>query len=146
MQSGSARIQELYRRHNAPALLRKTASLLATYKDRLRAPVFDFIVDPTFQLPEDQRLTLELLDQLEYPFQLALYSMTFFPGTEITRMAQEKESSSVAEYEKNMVRLERNFFRAALWAHGRNLPKSILRMLSRPIVFRLLNCRFLGWF
>ncbi|MGD9781048.1 MAG: radical SAM protein [Kiritimatiellia bacterium] len=145
MQSGSARIQHLYRRHDEPAVLRKTAALLAKYKGRVRAPVYDFIVDPLFQQPEDQRLTLELLDGMAYPFQLELYSMAFFPGTEITRLAQE-QGGGAAAYGKNIVRLDRNFYRAALWAHGRNLPKSALRMLSTPAAFRLLNARGLRGF
>lgn len=146
MQSGSDRIQDLYRRHTPPRLLIETAALLAQYRGAIRAPVYDFILDPAFQEPSDQRLTLELLDQLAYPFQLALYSMTFFPGTAITRMAQAQQLPIATDLEKNIVGLERTFFRAALWAHGRNWPKPALRLLSRPSVFKWLDSRALAWF
>jgi len=144
MQSGSPRIQELYRRHNSLERLVKTGDLLASFRDRIRTPVYDFIIDPTFQEAEDQRLTLELLDRLPYPFQLALYSMTFFPGTEIANMLPEGKRAD-SSHDKNMVRLERTFYRFALWAYGRNLPKPWLRSLSHPFLFRLLNARWLAW-
>ncbi len=139
MQSGSPRVQALYRRHNDPALLERTAARLARHRDRLHAPVFDFILDPAFQQPEDRRLTLELLDRLPYPFELALYSMTFFPGTEITALAAEHGLAPAPAHDLNMVALERSFYRFALWAHGRNLPKPLLRPFSCPAVFRLLD-------
>jgi radical SAM superfamily enzyme YgiQ (UPF0313 family) len=138
MQSGSLRIQRLYQRHNHPDRLVFAADLLSSYRDTLHPPVFDFIIDPTFQNAEDQRLTLKLLERLAYPFQLALYSMTFFPGTEISKMAGFSSTHAGSGHEKNMVHLERTFYRAALWAHGRNLPKSWLRLLSKKLIYKIL--------
>jgi len=145
MQSGSTRMQRFYRRNNDINCLQKTSVLLEEYKGKIRPPVFDFIIDPTFQEPEDQRLTLELIKKLKYPFQLALYSMTFFPGTEITRIALEKGFKAISAEEKNILSLERNFYRAALWAYGRNLPKKWLNVLSRPLVYRVLSGWCISW-
>lgn len=81
------RVQAIYRRNNRPEQIVKAAALLSQAVPRIRPPVFDIIMDPFFQNPEDQRLTLRLLAELPRPFQLALYSMTLFPGTEITGRA-----------------------------------------------------------
>ena len=141
IQSGSPRVQAIYRRNNRPEQIVKAAALLSQAVPRIRPPVFDIIMDPFFQNPEDQRLTLRLLAELPRPFQLALYSMTLFPGTEITgrALAEGRVEKADIDPEKSLVRLERNSYRVLLWLLGRGLPKVFTGLLTRPLVFRFLR-------
>jgi anaerobic magnesium-protoporphyrin IX monomethyl ester cyclase len=145
MQTGSRRIQKIYHRNNDPEVLVRAGNLLAGYRGAIRAPVFDFIIDPLFQKAEDRLDTLKLLERIGYPFQLSLYSMTFFPGTEITKMAEEAGSAFRSPYKRNMVALDRCFFRVCLWAYSHNLNRSLLKMCARPFIFRCLDSRWLKW-
>ena len=73
--------------------------------------------------------------------QLALYSMTLFPGTEITgrALAEGRVEKADIDPEKSLVRLERNSYRVLLWLLGRGLPKAFTGLLTYPLVFRFLR-------
>ncbi len=137
IQSGSPSVQEIYQRNDRLERIVAAARLLHEFAGRIRPPVFDVIIDRLFQRTEDQRLTVRLLLELPGPFQLAVYSMTFFPGTEITRraLAEKRIDPAALDLEKSLVRLERSYFRLMLWLAGKGRARGLLRLLSRPRVF-----------
>lgn len=141
IQSGSPRIQALYRRNDRPDGIRAAARLLHDYRDRIRPPVYDVIIDTVFQEPADQRETIRLLLDLPRPFQPAVYSMTFFPGTEITRRALEEKriKPDRLDPEKSLVSLEPIYYRILLWMAGRSIPRWLLRILNGRASWRILG-------
>ena len=54
---------------------------------------YDVILDNPFEEEEDVIHTLRVLQQVPKPFQLQLFTLTFYKGTEIYRMMQEKMGS-----------------------------------------------------
>jgi len=132
IQSGSNRIQDLYRRGDSAERIRAAAGMLHEYRDIIRRPVYDVIIDPIFQRRADQRETIALLAGLPRPFQTAVYSLTFFPGTEITRraLAENRIDPRRLDPEKSLVRLEKTYYRFLLWLSGRRIPRRILRLMN----------------
>jgi len=146
IQSGSPRVQEIYQRYDRPERILETARILNQYVTRILPPMFDILLDQVFQTPKDQVATLRLLDKMPYPFHLAVYSLTFFPGADITARALKDgliKSEEALHYEKNIVRLERTLYRILLWAYGRNIHKIWLRPFTYyPIYRALASCFF----
>ena len=88
IQSGSKRIIELYNRQRAGNIERslKAAQILNSYKDHL-LPYYDFIVENPYETREDLLDTVRLLIKLPRPYQIRVYALSFFPGTELYKKA-----------------------------------------------------------
>lgn len=88
IQAGSERIRrELFKRHTTDTDILETARL--THKYGLVGR-YDIIGDNPFVTDEDNWATLELLLKLPHPWILNLYSLHFFPSTDLTNYALEK--------------------------------------------------------
>ena len=84
IQSGSERIRtQIYKRYTSNETLLNMAKI---FREFGIAECYDFIMDNPFETEDDYRQTLELLLKIR-PFKLHLYSLAFFPKTEITEMA-----------------------------------------------------------
>jgi radical SAM superfamily enzyme YgiQ (UPF0313 family) len=145
IQSGSRRLQTLYKRYDNPVQILKISRLLNRYQSEIHPPVYDLLLDPVFQNHRDQLETVRLLDKMAYPYHLAVYSLTFFPGTDITERARAEgliAPDHLKQYEKNLVALERTFYRFLLWSYGRNFRKNLLKVFINPVIFRLLGSLF----
>jgi len=87
LQSGSDRINwEIYLRQVKADQFLATAKLLEKYKNRIKI-IIDVIVDNPYETEADLILTAEILNQIKRPFHLSLFSLTFYPGTELYRRA-----------------------------------------------------------
>lgn len=83
IQTGSERAKRLYNRHHSNAQVERAAMLLNEFKDRIRPPQYDVIIDNPWETEEDLVETLQLLARLPKPYALSLYALTFYPGTEL---------------------------------------------------------------
>lgn len=89
IQTGSNRISRLYKRENVSnERIMQAALLINRFKDRLQPPIYDFILDNPYEKEEDKIETLNLLFKIPKPYELSLFSLTFFPGNEITEQAE----------------------------------------------------------
>ena len=84
LQSGSERVaREVFQRRETSKDFRKAAAILDRYMDRLKARTYDVIVDNPYETLEEQEETIRVLASLNKPFNLDIFSLTFFPGTDL---------------------------------------------------------------
>jgi radical SAM superfamily enzyme YgiQ (UPF0313 family) len=91
VQTGSARIQKLYNRTamtNERMLV--AMRLINRHRDRLRPPLYDFILGAPFETDEDRRQTLLLIARMPKPFRLQPFTLVLYPGTRLHDLAAER--------------------------------------------------------
>jgi radical SAM superfamily enzyme YgiQ (UPF0313 family) len=102
IQSGSARVRnEVFRRHYTNDLVIKQALIFNKYGVSVR---YDFILDNPFESFEESLESIHLMMELPEPFSLSLFSLKFFPNTDITAMAL--KSGAVTADELDDMRLQ----------------------------------------
>jgi radical SAM superfamily enzyme YgiQ (UPF0313 family) len=85
IQSGSERIRrQIFKRPESDEQIIKATRILRKYRIPL---VLDLILDNPFETYHDKENALNLLLRIPRPFKLSLYSLIYFPGTELTNMA-----------------------------------------------------------
>ncbi len=88
IQSGSERVRkEIYKRCYGNKLVMMQAEIFAEYKISAK---YDFIFDNPFETKEEEQETIELMKALPEPKSFNLFSLKFFPNTDITQMALDK--------------------------------------------------------
>lgn len=87
IQTGSERTLKLYNRRQNNHDVIKAAETIHRVNPRLM-PRYDIILDNLWETEEDLRETLELLSKLSLPFKLNLFSLTFYPGTDLYEKAR----------------------------------------------------------
>lgn len=88
IQTGSERTKRLYKRHHSNQQVEKAVKIINEFKDKIGIPRYDIILDNPWETDEDLVETLMLLAKLPVPYQLSLYSLTFYPGTELYEIAK----------------------------------------------------------
>lgn len=88
IQTGSERTGRLYGRNYPSQQVEKAAKYINEHKDRIRGPEYDVILDNPWEADDDLVDTLKLLTKLPTPYTLYLYSLTFYPGTELYEKAK----------------------------------------------------------
>jgi radical SAM superfamily enzyme YgiQ (UPF0313 family) len=84
IQTGSMNtMRHLYHRPVRREQILKATQVLAGFADRLDPPAFDLILDNPWETEEDQLETLSLLLEIPRPYQLQIFSLTLYPGTEL---------------------------------------------------------------
>jgi len=87
LQSGSDRVnRDVYLRHAKSEQFLTAMALLDKYRGRLNV-IIDVILDNPYEDESDLLLTIDVLNQIKKPFHLSLFSLTFYPGTELYRRA-----------------------------------------------------------
>lgn len=85
IQSGSQRVrEEVYKRKYTNALIIEQAEIFRAYDISVR---YDFIFDNPFESFEESLESIYLMLELPEPFSLNLFSLKYFPNTDITKMA-----------------------------------------------------------
>jgi radical SAM superfamily enzyme YgiQ (UPF0313 family) len=88
IQSGSERIRKgIFKRPESNHQIISATKILRKYDIPF---VLDLILDNPFDTYKDKEATLKLLLSLSRPFKLSLYSLIYFPGTELTELALKK--------------------------------------------------------
>ncbi|MBU1626949.1 B12-binding domain-containing radical SAM protein, partial [bacterium] len=142
IQSGSERIQKLYRRPISNMKILETAKLINSFSDKLLPPVYDVITDNPFETDDDYIETFRLFLKIPRPFRIQLFYMTFLPGTEIYDKAVKE---GIINDDISQV------YRQKLGGQGKTFPNFlfnffnldphifILKFLTIPIIFKALN-------
>ena len=85
IQSGSEKIRKnIFKRHYKNSVVIEQANLFKKYDISVR---YDFIFDNPFQTFEDSLESVKLMLELPQPYSMNLFSLKYFPNTEITEMA-----------------------------------------------------------
>lgn len=99
VQSGSERIlKEVYNRYVTKEQVLKAAEIISKYADQGLTADYGFILDNPYETEDDWKDSLNLYISLPQPKTLSLYSLEFFPNTELTNRAiKDGYLSSVSE-------------------------------------------------
>lgn len=85
VQSGSERVRkEIFKRYHSNKMVLEQAALFKKHEVSVR---YDFIFDNPFESFDESLESIYLMLDLPEPFSLNLFSLKYFPNTEITRMA-----------------------------------------------------------
>ncbi|HAX61180.1 MAG TPA: hypothetical protein DCX95_01275, partial [Elusimicrobia bacterium] len=85
---GSERTKRLYNRTYSNQQVEKVVNIINDFKDRIGQVQYDIILDNPWETDEDLIETLMFLSKLPTPYVLNLFSLTFFPETELYRIAK----------------------------------------------------------
>jgi len=145
IQSGSKRIIELYNRQRVGNMEHslKAAQILNSYKDRL-LPYYDFIVENPYETREDVLDTVRLLIKLPHPYQIRVYALSFFPGTELYKKASADGIFYADMYDKTFgQRTEGGYLSLIIDLTKYELLRPVLRILITKY-FLYVFCRPVG--
>lgn len=90
IETGSERTKRLYKRIDSNQQVLKAAKIINGFKDKIDVPVYDIILDNPWETDEDLIKTLMFLTKLPPPYDLCLFSLTFYPGTELYEKAKQE--------------------------------------------------------
>jgi radical SAM superfamily enzyme YgiQ (UPF0313 family) len=143
IQSGSERMQKLYKRDWATnEQILAAAHVINEFREQIPLPMYDVITDSPYETDEDRFATLQLIHQLPTPYKLSIFSLTFYPGTEIYERAVEDGHFPAQEdaiYEHNFQKIHPTYYNLALYLHHKNLPKPLLWILVQRPIFTLMS-------
>ncbi|MDO8674459.1 MAG: radical SAM protein, partial [Dehalococcoidia bacterium] len=89
IQTGSMRVmRDIYRRSCTSLQMTQAFEVLHRSSNRIGPPLYQLIGDNPWETEEDQMETLRMLLRVPRPFRLALFSLTFYPGTELYERAR----------------------------------------------------------
>ncbi|MFO0752953.1 MAG: radical SAM protein [Thermodesulfovibrionales bacterium] len=138
IQTGSRSTLKLYRRGPSPEKVLEAVAIVNEFKDRL-TPYYDFIIDNPYEERKDVLETLRLITRFPRPYRLNVFSLTFFPGTELYGKAL--RDGRIADSTKTWQFSGKSYLNF-LFLHifTRSFPQWLLRLLlSKPAVALLDN-------
>jgi len=83
IQTGSERTKQLYNRRHTNLQVERGAKIINEFKDRIKEVEYDIILDNPWETEEDLIKTLMLLPKLATPYYLRIFSLAYYPGTEL---------------------------------------------------------------
>ncbi len=144
IQSGSARIQELFnRRSQSNEVILKAATIINNFREYMYPPSYDFILDVPYETTEDKVESLKLIARLPKPFKLQPFSLVLYPGTALHKMAVEDgfigdEHREIYAKTYTMSRLD-YFNMLILLSKTGKMPGIALKLLLSAPLVRILN-------
>jgi len=97
IQSGSNNTKKLYRRPHSNAAVLKAIHLLDRYRSKIKRRQFDFILDNPWESDADLRQTLLLVSRFPVPFEMIIFPLMFYPGTDLRSKAVQDGLISIDE-------------------------------------------------
>jgi len=82
IETASESMRKEYKRPQTERKVARAAELFSRYQDRL-TPHYDMIIDNPWEPEESLVETLRFLARLPLPFEIILYSLTYYPGTDV---------------------------------------------------------------
>jgi anaerobic magnesium-protoporphyrin IX monomethyl ester cyclase len=145
IQTASDRVNlSLYKRPTPLRATRRAIEIIRKYKDRMKPIWYDFIVDNPWEMPDELLATLRLMLDLPRPYAINIYSLTFFPGTELHERARREGIVADARkdiYHKSYKRYRETYLnRLLMFFCLSQLPTWFLRLfVSRLVLATGLN-------
>ena len=139
IQTGSERTRRLYKRQASNRVIEESAAIFNEFTGRLQHVFYDIILDNPWEEDDDLIDTLMLLTRLPPPYRLLLFSLTFYPETELYKKA--KRDGIIKDdlkdiYVKHYVKLSRTYLNRlfvlqALYArHGDTMSPRTISLLT----------------
>jgi len=89
MQSAAESAKKLYKRPHSNRQVENAMRMINDHRNKIKA-VYDIILDSPWDTDEDLTETLMFLSKLPTPYQLTLFSLVFYPETDIYRKAKKE--------------------------------------------------------
>ena len=89
IQTAGTSTKKLYKRPHTNQQVENAVRMINEYKDKLRAK-YDIILDSPWETDLDQIETLTFLSKLPIPYWIGLFSLVFYPGTDLYRKAKKE--------------------------------------------------------
>lgn len=152
VQTGSPRVLELYARRATNKQVVRAAEAMHSLRRWNCRSRHDVITDNPYATEADRFETLMLIHCLPRPFKLSLYSLALLPGTKLRERAVSDgllDQGDRTVYQHSFIRIQANGYNLLLMCHSWNLPRPLLYLLTRRVVFSLLSRgladRLCGW-
>ncbi len=146
IETGSESTKKLYLRRVSNDRIIKTAQTLNKFANRIYPPIYDFIVDNPYETDEDLSETVKLILSFPKPYELNIFSLVLFPGTELYEKAIKDGliKDEVEEiYRKRWVDRKRDYFNILFsLLRKRYIPRIFLKVLCSRMAIKLFNKRF----
>lgn len=130
VQTGSPRMQKLYRRPVTNAKVIAVSNFFERHKGKI-VPTYDFILDNPWETDEDKEDSLNLIMQIKEPKRFDFFSLTFFPGTSLQKRALDEGIISTEGMLSSHASIIKNSFYNSLMllaGHFKMADKSIERL------------------
>jgi len=88
IQTAGERTKVLYKRPHSNEEVENAVRMVNDHKDKVKA-YYDIILDSPWDTEEDSMETLMFLSKLPTPYKLNLFSLLFYPGTDLYRKAKQ---------------------------------------------------------
>lgn len=150
IQSGSDRMQSFYQRYINSDRVLQVAKIVKKQIGKIAPPCYDIIVDNPYEKNDDKLATLRLLTKIPSPYRLSLFSLVFYPGTELNVLAKkdgllQDEVGEVAR--KSWVTAEYNGYNFLLHLLSFNGNfKKVVGFFSKKKIFLIINRKELNLF
>lgn len=133
VQSGSDSLNRYVFNRPIPARqILKAATIIDKYKDKLTAPRYDIITDNPFESEKDLVKTIQVLSKIPGKYILNLYSLVFYPGTDLFKRVSEKGLIGDKEkiYKKDWLKVEMNYLKFLIFLNRFSFLKVPQRMTN----------------
>jgi radical SAM superfamily enzyme YgiQ (UPF0313 family) len=90
IQSGSESTKKLYKRKYSNQKVLESAEIINEFKNVLEPPQYDIILDNPWETEKELVESLKFLAKLPVPYELCLFSLTFYPGVELYDLAKKE--------------------------------------------------------
>jgi radical SAM superfamily enzyme YgiQ (UPF0313 family) len=141
VQSGSERIfKKLYRRPESLPEVISAGQCIKQAAKKLNKQIlvrYDFILDNPWENTEDIEDSIRLCTKLAKPFNIAMFSLTLYPGTDLYKRA--KEEGLIVDdlnqvYRSSQLLPKRNFLNGVFAAVAANAPRWVISfLLWKPV-------------
>lgn len=149
IQSGSERIvKELYSRPESIEELLSASVCISQVAQKQKRQIigrYDFILDNPWETEQDVEASIRLGARLKKPYFLALFSLTFYPETELYRKAQSEgliTDDLNQVYRRSQLAPKHTYLNGVFAALSANAPRWVIKLL----LWKRLRRRSLVWF
>ncbi len=149
IETGSERTKKLYTRPFSNNRILEMVHMVNRFHDRIFPPIYDFIVDNPYETDEDMLETIQLILEFPTPYELNVFSLVLFPGTELYKKAiRDGYIKDEVEqiYRKRFIDRDHNYLNLLLsLLRQRHIPRAVLRILSHRKIVNILNSDRMNW-
>ena len=83
IQTGSERTKKMYGRPHSNQKVEDCVNIIHEFRDKIPLPQYDIIINNPWETHEDLVSTLMFFAKLPTPYRLSVFSLIFYPGTEL---------------------------------------------------------------
>jgi len=135
VQSGSLHTRAAYNRYDTLDQVLTVGDVVNQVAKEIKKKLivrYDFILDNPWETEEDVEDSIQFALRMKEPFDLALFSMMFYPGTELYQKARQEGiiSDDLNQiYRKSQLTPKRNYLNALFSLLSLGMPKSLVKLL-----------------